>query len=142
MTTFIIIIVLFIIGKFLYDKSQVDIKVGKEGGMRQKYKTLISHLLSADSNAKIIKESKDTIVIGNASAGGITNFGLIQTFNELTVQWRMESPIFGSHKLDWVFPEYGDQDKMIEKILNDLGKYQKNVIQSSPFRGLAMDDDD
>jgi hypothetical protein len=134
MTTFIIIVVAFVIGKFIYDKSQTNIKIGKEGGMRQKYKELIANLLTSDKNAKIIKESNDTIIIGVASTGGITNFSLIQTFSELTIQWRMESPIYGKHNLEWSFPEYGDQNKMLERINSDLGKYQTNVIQSSPFK--------
>lgn len=139
MTTFVIIIVVFVIFKFLYDKSQINVKVGREGGMRQKYKVLIAHILKSDEKAKIIKDSNDSIIIGVSSAGGVTNFSLIQTFSELTVQWRLESPIYGKHNLEWNFPEYSNQNNMMERIVNDLGKYQTNVAQSSPFNFLKDD---
>lgn len=44
-------------------------------------------------------------------------------------EWRVESPIFGKHKLNWKFDEFMDQQKMIEKIENDLEIYQSNIMQ-------------
>jgi hypothetical protein len=58
---------------------------------------------------------------------------LTQTFGNLTVQWKLESPIFGSHNMEWDFPEYLDQEKMIERIENDLGKYQMNMMRANGF---------
>jgi len=33
--------------------------------------------------------------------------------------------------MEWDFPEYSDQKKMIERIANDLGKYQKNLMDAN-----------
>jgi len=139
MLAFIAVVIVFVIGKFLYDKSQQSIEVGKQGGMANKYAALIGHLLGGHQNVRIVKETSDSITVGSASAGGQTIFNLVQTFGNLTIEWKMESPMFGKHRLEWTFPEYGDQEKMIERLANDLEKYQKNIISSSPFRDSFPD---
>lgn len=139
MLTFISVVAVFLVVKFIYDKSQQSIEIGKQGGMTNKYKVLISHLLGGHPNARIIRQTGDSIIVGSVSTGGQTVFDMVQTFGSLTVEWRMESPLFGKHKLKWTFPEYGDQDKMMERINNDLEKYQRNVISASPFRDSFLD---
>jgi hypothetical protein len=139
MLAFIGAVIVFIIIKFLYDKSQQSIEVGKQGGMTNKYKVLINHLLGGHQNARIIKQTSDSVIVGSVSAGGQTTFDLVQTFGNLTVEWRMESPLFGKHRLEWTFPEFADQEKMMERLANDLEKYQKNVISASPFRDSFLD---
>lgn len=66
--------------------------------------------------------------------GGTTLFILTQTFGNVTVQWKVDSPVFGKHKMEWDFPEYGDQEKMMEIIANDLEKFQQNLMSSHGFR--------
>jgi hypothetical protein len=121
----IIIIILLI---FFYDKSQQNIKIGKEGGMKQKYKGLINHFLSGHENSRIIQETRDSIVVGSNSIGGSTYFNIVQTFSKVTIQWKCDVLLYGKHKLEWTFPEYMNQDQMISKICNDLEAYQKNVM--------------
>jgi hypothetical protein len=133
MLYFIITIIVIIIAKFLYDKAQLNEKLGKEGGMRQKYKELISFLLSIDENFKLAQASKDSIQITNISLGGVTTFELLQTFSKVSITWRFENEIFGKHKLHWEFPEYMDQTKMFENISSTLEKYQKNIVESNPL---------
>ncbi len=48
----------------------------------------------------------------------------------------MESPVFGKHKMEWTFPEYADQFKMAETLMNDLGKYQENVKTAKGFENF------
>ena len=62
--------------------------------------------------------------------GGTTIFTLIQTFGSLTVQWKVDSPVFGKHKIDWSFQENQDQKAMVEKIESDLLNYQNRVFKS------------
>ncbi|WP_146011108.1 hypothetical protein [Siphonobacter sp. BAB-5405] len=114
--------------------SQQSIQVGKQGGMANKYKVLIGYLLEGHQNSRIIGQTGDSLTVGCASTGGQTIFNLVQTFGSLTVEWKMESPLFGKHRLEWQFPEYEDQEKMMRKLTNDLEKYQQNVISASPFR--------
>lgn len=130
----IIIALVFIIGKFLIDKNNQASKVTMEGGMRNKYRVLIEYLMSGDSRTRILNERYDSITVGLANMGGTTLFILTQTFGNVTVQWKIDSPVFGKHKMEWDFPEYGDQEKMMEIIANDLEKFQQNLMSSHGFR--------
>lgn len=123
-----------IIIKFLYDRYQQSVQIGRQGGMSIKYRTLINFILNEQKNTKIYQETSDSITLGVSSAGGTTVFSLLQTFGKLSISWEMTSPLFGKHKLDWKFPEFMNQEKMFEQIANDLDNYQSNVIEASPFR--------
>jgi hypothetical protein len=126
----IIAVIVIIMSKFFYDRNQQATKIVKEGGMKKKYSKLIDYLLSGDSRAKIYYESPSSITLGASSIGGTVLFILTQTFGKLTVQWKFDSPVLGNHKIEWDFPEYDDHEKMIERIANDLLKYQKNMMQN------------
>ena len=132
----IIIIAIVVIGKFFYDRHQQSLKIAKEGGMDHKYRELIAILMSADERSKIYELTSDSITVGVSGMGGFTLFILTQTFGKLTVQWKMESVIFGKHKMEWTFPEYADQQKMAERIIRECGKYQENVISSKGLSDL------
>lgn len=127
----IILVIVFIIGKFLFDKNSQASKINMEGGMRNKYRDLIEFLMAGDSRSKIFHETSDSIKLGLSNTGGTTLFILTQTFGYVTVQWNIDNPIFGKHKMEWDFPEYSDQKKMTERIANDLGKYQKNLMNAN-----------
>jgi hypothetical protein len=133
MWTFIGIVVLIVIIKFVYDSSQQKEAVQKQGGMTNKYATLIAHIMAGDPRTKITRITSDSVDIVLSNVGGATAFFLTQTFGKLTVQWKVQSPIYGNHKLEWDFPEFLDQDKMIERITNDVGQYQMNVFTARNF---------
>jgi hypothetical protein len=107
--------------------------VSRQGGMQHKYRKLIEHIKSGDPRTKIYKETGDSLTIGISNMGGTTLFIITQTFGRVTIQWRIESPVFGKHNLEWEFEEYQDQDKMMEKITHDLTHYQNNVMTSQGF---------
>ena len=130
MKIFIILLVVFIIGKFIYNRNQQAAKVTMEGGMRNKYRTLIEIFMAGDSRKRIFHETAHSISFGLSSIGGTTVFTLTQTFGSVNVQWKLDSPVFGKHKMEWDFPEYGDQEKMAERIANDTGQYQQNFIKA------------
>jgi len=125
--------VIFILGKFLFDTNQQANQVKKEGGMRVKYKILIDELLSGDPKTQVFKETSSSITFGLSNMGGTTLYILTQTYGKVTVQWKVNSPVFGKHSLEWDFSEYGDQHKMLERIINDIGKYQENVMTAQGF---------
>lgn len=133
MWTFIGIVVLIVIIKFVYDSSQQKEAVQKQGGMTNKYSTLIAHIMAGDPRTQITKITSDSVDIVLSNVGGATAFFLTQTFGKLTVQWKVQSPIYGNHKLEWDFPEFLDQNKMIERITNDVGQYQMNVFTARNF---------
>jgi hypothetical protein len=126
----VLFIIVFIIGKFFYERHKQATKIALEGGMRSKYRHLIELLLSGDSMSKIYQETSDSITLGVSKMGGTTLFVLTQTFGNVTVQWKVDSPIFGKHKMEWNFPEYADQEKMVERIINDSGKFQENLLNA------------
>lgn len=74
MLILVIIIIVFVIGKFAFDNHHQGVKVNKEGGMVNKYSLLVDYILSGDSRARIIRQTVD---LGVASAGGVTAFYLI-----------------------------------------------------------------
>lgn len=129
----ILIVLAFIIGKFLYDKNQQAVKITKEGGMRNKYRVLIEFLMSADPRSKIFEEKSDSLTLGLSNIGGTSLFILMQTFGYVTVKWKSDSPIFGKHKMEWDFPENGDQEKMAERIANDIEKYNQKFMNTMGF---------
>jgi len=128
--TIITLIVVFIIGKFLYDTSKQSSKIKQEGGMRIKYRELIAEILNQDSKVRIMQETSNSITLGVSNISGSTLFIFTQTYGKLTIQWKVDNPIFGKHSMEWDFPEYGDQEKMMSRIMNDLDKYQRNVMTS------------
>ncbi len=126
----LIAIVAYVIIKFAIDSNKQADAVVKQGGMRKKYKTLVNHLLSGHPQARIVQETATFLNIGVSNMGGTTSFFITQTFGTVTVEWKINSPLFGKHKLEWTFDEFLDQDKMIEKIENDVGKYTMNLMQN------------
>ncbi len=126
----LIAIVAYVIIKFAIDSNKQADAVIKQGGMRKKYKTLVDNLLSGHPQARIVQETATFLNIGVSNMGGTTSFFITQTFGTVTVEWKINSPLFGKHKLEWTFDEFLDQDKMIEKIENDVGKYTMNIMQN------------
>jgi hypothetical protein len=116
--------------KFFFDSNQQKEVVQKQGGMLNKYSTLIQIIQSADSGTQIQRITADSVDLVLSNAGGVTAFFLTQTFGRLTVQWKVQSPIFGNHKMEWDFPEFLDQEKRFEQMSNDLEKYQLNVMSA------------
>lgn len=133
MWTIIIFAVLAYAIKFFYDNEQQKAQISSEGGMLKKYEIIINRILELDPRAKFFKVSSSSVSLGLSGGGGVFMFVLSQTFGKLSVNWVMNSPFFGKHNLSWNFPEYEDQNNMVERIFADLGKYQSHmVVESAP----------
>lgn len=128
MWTIVILAVVAYIIKFSYDRGQQIEKINQEGGMLKKYEVIINRILEIDPKIKFFKVSSDSLSLGVAGGGGLFMFVLTQTFGKLTINWVMKSPFFGDHNLNWSFPEYDNQKNMIERVFNDLHKYQENTV--------------
>ncbi len=131
----ILIISIFLI-RFFYTRNKQAQKIAREGGMLHKYRTLIEIISSGDSRVKIYKVTSDSVLLGLSNIGGSTMFYLTQTFGHISVQWKVDSPILGKQSLEWDFDEYLDQEKMFEKINNDITKYQNNMMTAKGFPEL------
>ena len=120
MWTFIIILVVIMIGKFIYDSSKQSEQVKSEGGMREKYSTLIEYLLD-HPNSRIYQETNTFLSIGVSSAAGSTVYYLQQTYGNITIQMKIKNnPLIGNINMEWTFPESMNQRHMIQKIENDI----------------------
>jgi len=128
MWTVIILIVVFIIGKFLWDLKKQNEQVSKEGGMTFKYKELIYLLSKSDNRIKMEEVTPNSVVFGISNMGGSTYFILTQTFSKITTQWEVNSPVFGKHSKSWTFDEHYDQNLMYQKMNSDIGLYLEKVI--------------
>lgn len=130
MMWFIIIVIGFIIFSFARDTSKQATAVVKQGGMKVKYRTLVNYFLGLDPRSAIVQETTTFINIGVKSLGGATNILIQQTYGNVTIGWKVDSPVFGKHNLEWTFNEFLDQEKMIEKVENDISKYNENAMQN------------
>ncbi len=118
MWTFIIIVVVFIVGKFLFDSFKQSEQIKSQGGIRKKYSLLVQMLLEADPRAKIIQESNTFIIIGISGPAGAQSFLLQQTFGKLTVQIVVKNnPLLGNMKIERMFPEDMDQEQMMRELM-------------------------
>lgn len=120
------IIFLITIIRFARDSFKQSDKVTKEGGMRKKYSVIVNWLLE-DENARIVNETSTAIMIGKKGYSG-SIFDIVQTFDTVTIQCKLNNMVLGNHKLEWSFPEYGDQREMIKRIENDVSIYTNNVM--------------
>lgn len=124
----IIAIILFIVIKFTRDLNKQANAVAKQGGMRNKYRTLVEYAISGHPESKIVHEDGTSIRIGCSTPGGSTYFSIIQTFGSVTIRWSQNSALTGKHNLEWQFDEFDDQELMINKIEADLSAYMSNVM--------------
>lgn len=125
----IIGVILFVIIKFASDNNKQANAVAKQGGMRNKYRTLVDFALAGHQHSHIVREDGTSITVGCGSPGGSTYFDIVQTFGTVSIKWRSTSIVMGNHKLEWQFDEFMDQEKMIDKINHDIEVYMTNVLQ-------------
>lgn len=133
MGTFIILLVVFIIGKFLFDTLNQNTQIKKQGGMKTKYQKLISILMSESSNAKIFEEKPYSITFGISNMAGTTGFILTQTYGKVNIQWKVDNPVYGNHQLEWVFNEDSCQENMSLRIHEDTANYTQKILSSIDF---------
>lgn len=134
MSTFLIfvaIIVVIIIFNFAKDSYNENDKLVKQGGMRVKYRTLIDNFIDPDSGLKVVKETNNYVCVGMKNASGSIAFHFQHTFDKINVTFEMKNIFIGNHKLDWTFPEFMDQQQMIDRIESSTRQYMDNV--SSQF---------
>lgn len=123
MITFIIVVVVFIVIKFIYDSVKQSNDIASQGGVRRKYSVLINHILSGHENAKIFQETNTFVSVGVSGIAGSTVFFIQQTYGNVTIQYKVKNnPILGEMNKEWTFPENMDQNLMIRRINEDLEK--------------------
>lgn len=125
-----ITVIIAIIGYILYsffssrEKMLDDVRVA--GGLQEKYKILLTHLLS-DSNAQITQINKDSITISWTGEFSNAQISIIQGFGKINIIWTSTTALAGPIKEKWEFFENLDQSVMAKKITQDI-EFQINNI--------------
>jgi hypothetical protein len=122
----VLLILAFIIGKFIIDWNKQNSILLKEGGMRNKYSELIRYLYS-DSNPKVFQSDLDTYSFGWITPNADQRFFIMQTFDFVTIKWVFKGRILFLNKTitlsnEWKFPQNENQKAMAEKILTEMTK--------------------
>lgn len=117
MWTFIIVVLAFIIIKFIYDSMKQSSKVRSEGGIRKKYSVLIDHLLSCHENCRILQDNNTFVSVGIIGPAGSQIYHIYPSYGNVSIRMEIKNnPIFGNMKMEWTFPENMDQEDMIQNI--------------------------
>lgn len=123
--------VIFFAVKIFNSHSERAVHVEKEGGMHNKYRKIVDTILAGDPRARIFEQDSVSMRLGCSSSGGTTEFQIIQGEGCVDIYYELRnSPLFGNTSLKWSFPEYMDQEKMLERIFQDLEK-NNNALMSS-----------
>ncbi len=123
----ILVIVGFLIFSFAKDYVSESDKIAKEGGIYNKYKTLIDYFLDPEFGMKVIKKTNKYICVGMNNNAGRIVFHFQHTFNQINVTFEMKNIFLGDHKLNWDFPETMPQTDMIWHIENRTRQYMDNL---------------
>lgn len=124
----VIIIVAFLLLRYntiQHNKSHEEPAIGS---VSKKYSKLISILKSGYPDTRTIHATPNTITLGVISDGGSTIFRLQQNLDLLIVSWDVDNTLFGKHYLRWEFPQFMDQDLMVEKMTKDINEYQLKLF--------------
>lgn len=124
-TLFIIIaiIVVAIIVKFAFSSAKQSREIKSQGGIRNKYSTIIDYILSCDPNTKIFKETNTLVSVGASGIAGSQIFYIQAAFETVTIQMEVKNnPLFGDMQLHWSFPENMEQEEMIKVMFRDIEK--------------------
>ncbi len=118
MWSVIIVIIVFIIGKFVFDSINQSNEMKAQGGVRTKYAHLIQLLLDSDPRVRVIQATNTFVNVGISGPAGAQSFLLQQTFGKLTVQIVIKNnPLLGDMTIERTFPEDMDQGEMIKELM-------------------------
>lgn len=128
-TILIIILIIAGISIFSFIKSSVadTDRIVKEGGIYNKYKTLIDNFIDDESGMKVIEQTNKYMCVGMKNSSGSIAFHFQHTFDTLNVTFKMKNIFIGDHKLEWEFPETMPQSEMIKHIETRMSQYMDNV---------------
>ena len=128
MLTFIIVIVVFVLIKFIYDTSKQSSSIRRQGGIRTKYSTLINHILESDKRSRILQEDDTFVSAGIVGPAGSQVYNIYPTYGNVTIEMEIKNnPLLGNIKMEWTFPDNMDQNDMIRNINKDLEEKFSNL---------------
>lgn len=122
----VIVVVVYLIGRFIYDSIKQSIQMKKQGGVAKKYAGLIQLLLSSQY-AEIIQKTNTYVNIYDNDLGCPKSYQLMQSWGKLMVRIEYKkSSAFGNMTIERYFPENMDQLEMFKELLKaeteEMGK--------------------
>ena len=117
-----LLVLLFSLIFFTYRRKPK--KILKESGIAINYKTFIDEILSLDKTAYIESSKVNAITIRTSSAKNASVFSLTEVPGRIIIVWTWKDRSFGARGKEWSFPDYYDQLKMHEEIIQDILSYQ------------------
>ena len=105
--------------RFFSDNNKMLNIIQDEGGLQQKYKVLLTYLLS-DPNANIDKITRSFIIISWRGESTYAKFHIMQNFKTVNIDWTFNQGYLGILKEKWEFPEHLDQNAMATKMFQDI----------------------
>lgn len=128
MWTFIIVLVIIIIGKFVFATSQQKAKYVQIGGIKTKYATLVDYLLNSHDRCRILQENTTFVAIGINGPACSQVYYIYPSYGNVTIRMEIKNnPLFGNMKHEWTFSENMNQEDMIRNINNDLENLFRNT---------------
>lgn len=126
----ILVIIAFLVGRFLFDWKKQNAKLVTEGGLRTKYSDLIK-VMQSNSNPKVFQSDIDTYSFGWITPNADNRFFIMQTFGFVTIKWIFKGRIAFENKTinlskEWKFPENDNQEQMAEKVLTEMTEIFNN----------------
>lgn len=114
----VVLIVGFLIYRFVVKTNETVGSVQGYGGMRVKYSKLINHILEGHKDSRIMVETRTYIRAGVSNYGGSTIFHIQQCPNNtVMIDYEVSgNPVIGAFSMRFTFPDNMDQDKMMEEI--------------------------
>lgn len=114
----VLVIIGFIIYRFVVKTNETVGSVQKYGGMRAKYSKLLNHILEGHKDSRIMLETRTYISAGVSNCGGSTIFHIQQCPNHtVMIDYEVsDNPVIGAFSMRFTFPDDMDQDKMMREI--------------------------
>lgn len=132
----ILAIVCFILYKFFSDREEMLNRTQSEGGMQNKYRTLLSYIL-VDPGSKITKVTRDIIVVNWKAGFSSAQISILQLFDVVKIKW-VSNNSAGSINTSWEFPDSMDQNTMADRIMRDIER--KIVLDTDSSHGKVLGD--
>ena len=124
------IAVAVIISRNIHDSNEAVTSVSTAGGMRFKYATLLSHILSGHVDSRIYVETRTYIKAGVSNYGGTTMFYIQQCpGNIVMIDYEVSNnPVSPNFTLHFKFDDRMDQNLMMVKIAERVQERMINTF--------------
>ncbi len=115
----IIAVVVYLIGRYIYDNVKQSIEMKKQGGVATKYADLIQLLLSSPT-AKIVRKTNTYVYIYDSDWLCPKSYQLMASWENIMVRIEYKgSSAFGKMTIERFFPKDMDQLEMFRELLKD-----------------------